>query len=123
MTRQRYGRIQWVRLFVDRMKGRVSPLTPEATGIYFRLFFAFMDRQGPLPDDDRLLASIAQVPANKWRRIRDEFVAHGIYEIRDGHIHDHVAEDRIEDFIQRSRKNTENIGKRWHRPPRAEDAS
>ena len=123
MTRQRYGRIQWVRLFVDRMKGRVSPLSPEATGVYFRLFFAFMDRQGPLPDDDRLLASIAQVPASKWRRIREEFEAHGIYEVRDGFVLDHVAQERVEDFIQRSRKNTENISKRWERGSRLEDAS
>ena len=123
MNRQRYGRIPWVRLFVDRMKGRVSPLTPEATGVYFRLFFAFIDRQGPLPDDDRLLTSIAQVPANKWRRIRDEFEAHGIYEFRDGHIHDYIAQERVEEFIQRSRKNTENIVRRWERGSRLEDAS
>jgi len=123
VSRQRYGKIQWTQVFVDRMKGRIAPLTPEAAGAYHRIFYAMLERQGPLPDDDGLLASVVQVSRPKWRRIRKELESHGIYEIRDGHVHDHVAQERIDYFIKRSRQNTENIGKRWNRGSRLEDAS
>lgn len=123
MTRDRYGKIHWVRLFRETMKGRVAGLSIEAAGAYYRLFWGFIERKGPLPDDDHLLASIAQVPMRKWKAIRKELEAHRIYEIRGGFIHDDVAAERVREFERKSEINSQNIGKRWSRPPSAEDAS
>lgn len=123
MTRQRYGKIQWVRLFRETMKGRVAGLSIEAAGAYYRLFWFFIERKGPLPDDDRLLASLAQVSLPKWRSIRKEFEAHRTYEFSDGFIHDDVAAERVREFEKKSQTNTANIGKRWSGNGRLEDAS
>ena len=122
MNRRRYGQILWVRMFRETMKGRVTGLSIEATGAYYRLFWAFIERKGPLPDDDPLLASIAQVPIGKWKRIRKEMVDHCIYDIADGVVHDPIAAERIDEFEKKSRTNTGNINQRWSSIDRLEDA-
>jgi uncharacterized protein YdaU (DUF1376 family) len=123
MSRDRYGKILWVRLFRETMKGRVAGLSLEATGAYFRLFWAFIEHKGPLRDDERLLASIVQVSISKWRGIRKEMEDHCMYDIADGFVHDPIAAERIEHFQGKSHTNTQNIAKRWGDTPRAEDAS
>jgi uncharacterized protein YdaU (DUF1376 family) len=123
MTRDRYGKIHWVRLFRETMKGRVAGLSIEATGAYYRLFWGFIERKGPLPDDDHLLASIAQVTLRRWKTIRTELEKHRIYEIRGGFVHDDVAAERVQEFERKSQTNTENVVKRWDRSARVEDAS
>ena len=120
--RDRYGRILWVRIFIDRMRGRTSSLSPEATGAYFRLFLAYLDRQGPLPDDDQLLASLAQASGSQWKRIRRELETHRIFQVRDGMLRDDVADERIEEFVKASERNRNNIRTRWDQSTRLEDA-
>jgi uncharacterized protein YdaU (DUF1376 family) len=41
-------------------------------GIYLLLLFNYWQRGGPLPDDDKRLASIARVSMRDWKRNRDE---------------------------------------------------
>ena len=123
MTRDRYGKIVWVRVFIDRMRGRIAPLSPEAAGVYFRLFFAYLDRQGPLPDDDPFLASIAQISVGRWRTIRRELEGLCIFSVRDGFLYHDIADERIQEFTASSRRNRANVGKRYGQIARLEDAS
>lgn len=99
----RNGRLAWVQIFVDSFRGRLSVLSPAGAGAYMRLFLTYLDEQGPLVDDDRKLARIVGVTLKEWRQLRAE--VEDVMEVRDGHFHDHIADERIANFKERSNQN------------------
>ena len=82
----RNGRIIWVQIFIQSFRGRISVLSPAGVGAYIRLFLAYLDEQGPLPDDDRKLARIVGVTLKEWKQVRPEI--EDVMVVRDGFFHD-----------------------------------
>lgn len=80
-------------------------------GIYMRLFCAYLKHQGPLPDDHKKLANMANVNLATFRRHADELEA--VFEVTDGVWIDELAEERIREFNTASERNRKNIERRY----------
>lgn len=106
----RNGRIAWVRLFLKEFRGHTGVLTPAGVGAYMRLLIAYLEQQEPLEDDDRRLARIVGVSLTEWKKLRPEI--EDVMDVRDGHFHDQLADERIRHFKDVSATNRANVASR-----------
>lgn len=95
----------------DALAGFMA-LTLEERGAYQTLLDMMYDRQGPLLDNDRLLAGYMGVSVRKWKSIRETLLAKGkIHLTEDGLIYNSRAEKEIENDAKTTRKLAENGSK------------
>lgn len=62
----------------------VAELTLEQEAAYLKIVGRIYRRGGPIPDNDRWLASLARVSVRKWRLLKKALVAHGKISISGG---------------------------------------
>lgn len=92
----------------DALAGFMS-LSLEERGAFQTLLDLIYDRQGPILDNERLLAGYMGVSIRKWRSLRADLLAKGkIFLTEDGMIHNSRAEKEIENDAKTSRKHAEN---------------
>jgi uncharacterized protein YdaU (DUF1376 family) len=101
----------WAKIWFRDLLGHTSTLETDAFGAYVRLLMEYLDRQGPLPDDDRILRRIARVSPRAWGGIRDQLT--DVYFVQDGFLHDQYADGLIRQFRELSAKNQRNAKQRY----------
>lgn len=69
----------------DWLHGTES-LTPEERGIYIDLLAMMYERNGPLPDDERLLAARLRIDLRVWKRVRQSLLLKGKLTASGGHL-------------------------------------
>lgn len=95
----------------DALAGFMA-LTLEERGAYQTLLDLMYDRQGPLIDNERLLAGYMGASIRKWRSLRDALISKGkIHLTEDGLISNARFEKEIENDAKTSRKLSENGSK------------
>jgi uncharacterized protein YdaU (DUF1376 family) len=95
----------------DALAGFMA-LTLEERGAYQTLLDMIYDRQGPLVDNERLLAGYMGVSIRKWKSLRETLLEKGkIYLTEDGLIYNSRAKKEIENDAKTSRKLSENGSK------------
>lgn len=95
----------------DALAGFMS-LTLEERGAFQTVLDLIYDRQGPILDNERLLAGYMGVSIRKWRSLRADLLAKGkIYLTDEGMIYNSRAEKEIENDAKTSRKHAENGSK------------
>lgn len=107
----RNGRIKYVRLWINEMRGRMSSLSVEARGAYVSLLLEYWNRQAPLPDDSKLLCRITSVSKRDWPGIRDELLE--VFNLVDGHLVDEYADRCISEFLVASARGKANVRRRY----------
>jgi len=60
----------WMPLWIGAYLADTQHLTRDEHGGYFLLLMAYWRARGPLPDDDKRLASIVKATPAEWRRLR-----------------------------------------------------
>jgi uncharacterized protein YdaU (DUF1376 family) len=66
--------LPYMRFYPADYLADTAHLSPMQHGIYLLLLMNYWQRGGPLPDDDKRLASIARVSMRDWKRNRDEII-------------------------------------------------
>lgn len=95
----------------DALAGFMS-LTLEERGAFQTVLDLIYDRQGPILDNERLLAGYMGVSIRKWRSLRAILLEKGkIYLTEDGLLYNSRAEKEIENDAKTSRKHAENGSK------------
>lgn len=107
----RRGRMTWITWWRTEQLGRTRAMSPAALGAYVRLLSEYVERQGPLPENDKLLSRIAGVSKRDWPGIRTEL--DDVYDVVDGHLVDAYAEREIARFRIRSARGTDNRTRRF----------
>ena len=107
----RNGKIRFAKLWITEMRGRVGALSPLARGAYFMLLFEYLNRQQPLPDDEKLLRRISGVDKVDWDDIRTELLT--VMDLVDGNLHDEYAERCIAEFRDASKRGKSNVRLRY----------
>lgn len=75
----------WMPLYVADYISDTVGLTTEEHGAYDLLIFAYWRRGGPLPDDNKYLASVTKTNRQRWARVRKTIEAY--FQITDGAWH------------------------------------
>ena len=101
----------WVRFYLNDMGTRVYRLSTVAGGAYIRLLMQYLDQQGPLEDNDRLLANTAGLTLAQWRKIRPEVMS--VMDASDGRVFDAMADAQIDFYRKLSAQNTRNANARY----------
>lgn len=91
----------------DALAGMLS-LTLEERGAYQTCLDLIYDRQGPIPDNDRLLAGYMGCSIRKWKALRERLLMLGKLIARDGMLTNARAEKEIENDAKTARKHAEN---------------
>ena len=107
----RNGKIRYAKLWITEMRGRVGALSPLARGAYFMLLFEYLNRQQPLPDDEKLLRRISGVDKVDWDDIRTELLT--VMDLVDGNLNDEYAERCIAEFRDASKRGKSNVRLRY----------
>lgn len=94
----------------DALAGMLS-LTLEERGAYQTVLDLIYDRQGPIMDNERLLAGYMGCSIRKWRSLREALIAQGKLAAVDGHLTNSRAEKEIENDAKTRRKLAENGSK------------
>ena len=95
----------------DALAGSMA-LTLEERGAYQTLLDLMYDRQGPLIDNERLLAGYMGASIRKWRSLRDAPHRKGkIHLTKDGLLSNSRVEKELEKTRKTSRKLSENGSK------------
>jgi uncharacterized protein YdaU (DUF1376 family) len=95
----------------DALSGFMA-LTLEERGAYQTLLDMMYDRQGPLIDNERLLAGYMNCSIRKWRQLREDLIAKGKIRINSaGQITNDRAEKEIESASKTHRKLIESGAK------------
>jgi uncharacterized protein YdaU (DUF1376 family) len=97
------------------MRGITATLSPAAAGAYLRILLDYLDRQGPLPDDEKLLRRITGVSRRDWPDVRDELL--DVFDLVNGQLTDEYAEKSIEEFRTKSKRGKANARKRFEVVP------
>lgn len=101
----------------DALSGMLS-LTLEERGAYQTVLDLIYDRQGPVPDNERLLAGYMGCSIRKWRSLRERLIATGKLSVNeDGFLTNARAEKEIENDAKTTRKLAENGSKGGHNRP------
>lgn len=94
---------QWFPLYIKAYLSDTYMLTTEQHGAYLLLLIAYWDRQQALPDDDQELASLANLPPDRWdshRKVLSRF-----FEVSDGQWrHDRVEKEILEALEHHTKK-------------------
>lgn len=99
------------RFHSDALAGFMS-LNLEERGAYQTLLDMMYDRQGPVLDNERLLAGYMQVSIRRWRALRETLIQKGkIFVTRDGQLYNSRAKKEIENDAKTARKLAENGSK------------
>ena len=107
----RNGRIKYAQFFLSDVRALQARTSTLSLGAWLQLFLEQLDRQEPLPGDDKTLMKITGLPARSWRKVRAEleFVVNDTGTSWSCPI----AEDRIAYFKEKSAKNRRNVKSRW----------
>lgn len=88
----RNGRIRYVTLWINEMRGHVASLSPAARGAYLSLLLEYLTQQGPLEHDNKLLIRICGVPKRDWPGIFIELL--GVFDLVNGELVDEYADHK-----------------------------
>jgi len=95
----------------DALAGFMS-LSLEERGAYQTLLDMMYDRQGPILDNERLLAGYMQVSIRRWRALRETLIAKGkIFVTTGGDLFNSRVKKELENDAKTSRKLAENGSK------------
>ena len=95
----------------DALSGFMA-LTLEERGAYQTLLDMMYDRQGPILDNERLLAGYMQTSIRKWRLLRASLIEKGkIYSPEDGLLFNFRVKKELENDAKTARKLSENGSK------------
>lgn len=75
----------WMPLYVGDYLAETQLFTTEQHGAYHLIRMAYWDNRGPIPSSDEVLAAIARLPVQRWRKIKKQVVAK--FDLRDGELH------------------------------------
>lgn len=75
--------LPWFAFNIKAYLSDTMRLTTEAHGSYLLLMLDYYESEGPAPDDDDVLAAIAKLPVEQWKKHRK--VLERYFEIREGH--------------------------------------
>lgn len=107
----------WMPLYVGDYLRDTSRLSTEQHGAYFLLIMDYWVN-GPLPDDDAALATIARLAPGPWRRMRAAL--EGFFQVKDGRWnHKRIDHERAKTFAiteLRRMAGSSGAGKRWGKP-------
>ena len=109
----------WMPLLVDKYLGDTTHLTTEQHGAYLLLLMALWKREGVLPAKEDQLASIARMPAAKWKASR-EVLLEFFRPTEDGR---GLTQKRLTEELLRARAHNDKkseagakgAAKRWHK--------
>ena len=95
-------------------------LTLEEEGAYIRICALVYSKGQAISDNDRWLAGMCRVSTRKWRTLRNSLVAKGKITIENGLIRQERCEFELGKAVERSRKQAENVTKRWRKRAESE---
>jgi uncharacterized protein YdaU (DUF1376 family) len=93
----------------DALEG-MRCLTPEERGVYNTILDLIYERDGNLPDDDRIIAGWAGCAVQRFRRIKNRLIELGKVIVRDGRLTNPRADKELSAF-EEHRKRSSRGGK------------
>jgi len=99
----------------------MAELTLRQRGAYNSLIDVLYDRDGVLPDDDRMVAHLMSVDLRAWRNVKAELMACGKIRVHDGFILANGVTETILSAQLRSRSALANAQLRWDRSKKAKE--
>jgi uncharacterized protein YdaU (DUF1376 family) len=98
--------LPWFAFNVGEYLKDTARLTTEAHGAYLLLMLDYYARGEPCPDDDFILAAVAKLPEEQWKRYRK--VLSAFFDIREGYWFHKRIEHEIRDGM---RKHAESVAR------------
>ena len=120
--RQKSARQRYTRIFPERWRYLRAELNAREALACLDLLFAYVGRDGELPDDDRELARHAGVSAKLWSALRAKLIALGLFEVKNGRWVDPDQDRSLEIQRRMSARGLAGATKKWERHRRVESS-
>ena len=114
MTSDRYP-LHTVNLNIADWCEATDWLSPEQEAVYLRICMAIYLRGGPIPDDNKALASRCRLSRQRWLAIKKLLEEHGKIVVRDGFIYQSRSLAEIDKARARSKNRKKAADKRWEK--------
>lgn len=104
----------WMPIYIGDYLADTTMLSTEQHGAYLLMLMAYW-KNGPLPDDDEILANITRLPIDRWKKTRGLLL--GFFSVIDGFLINRRADEeksKADDFLAKQRSN----GAKGGRPPK-----
>lgn len=104
----------WMPIYIGDYLADTAMLSTEQHGAYLLMLMAYW-KNGPLPDDDEILANITRLPIDRWKKTRGLLL--GFFSVIDGFLINRRADEEKEKadaFLAKQRSN----GAKGGRPPK-----
>lgn len=95
------GQIKWYKRDPDQALKGMFGLSLEERGAYNTVLDLIYLRDGKLPDDDRFISGYMSVDVRVWRRIKKRLMDLDKLSVKDGLIHDDVADQVVDEALAR----------------------
>lgn len=107
------GTIKWYKRDPRAAIAGMAGLSLVERGAYNTILDLIYTMDGKLPDNGKLLAYWLHVEVRQWKRIRKRLLEKGKIYIYAGEIHNERADIEVRETLEKIRKATEAINKRW----------
>lgn len=104
----------WMPIYIGDYLADTAMLSTEQHGAYLLMLMAYW-KNGPLPDDDEILANITRLPVDRWMKTRGLLL--GYFSVIDGFLINRRADEektKADAFLAKQRAN----GAKGGRPPK-----
>ena len=104
----------WMPIYIGDYLADTAMLSTEQHGAYLLMLMAYW-KNGPLPDDDEILANITRLPIDRWKKTRGLLL--GFFSVIDGFLINRRSDEEKEKadaFLAKQRSN----GAKGGRPPK-----
>ena len=105
--------LEWFQLYTEDYLIGTEGLTWEEQGVYVRLLVLMYDRNGPLPDDDRVISRMLLGDIRAWRRVKETLISLGKIKMTSAGLINERVMGEIKARQDKSRKASKSAQKRW----------
>lgn len=107
----------WYKRYPADYLAGVMVLNVEQKGAYSTILDMIYDRGAPIPDESQCLARIIGCSVRKWHALKEQLIAMGKIEVKDGFISNKRAEKTLENYAKNAPKSNENQFKNEDKTP------